>query len=94
MAKIQEIKVINIDERAIEVDSLSPDIQATVQLFNDWRQEAEDIRVQHLKAELALKALGQDILGMIREEEKKAAEAQAEAETPTEEPAAIVGEVV
>ena len=94
MAKIQEIKVINIDERAIEVDSLSPDIQATVQLFNDWRQEAEDIRVQHLKAELALKALGQDILGMIREEEKKAAEAQAEAEATTEEPAAIVGEVV
>lgn len=89
MAKLQEIKVINVDEIPYAVDQLSAEIQASVELYNTWRQETEDMRVQFVKGEMALKTLGQDILTLIRTEQEKAAEAQAAASTDP-----IVGEIV
>lgn len=83
MAQVQEIKVINVDDVAYEVDKLPKEIQDQVIQYNEWRQEHEDNRIKTVKVEYALQVLGQHILTAIRaEQEKAAAETTEGTDTP------------
>jgi hypothetical protein len=90
MAKVQEIKVINVDDVPYVVEALSSEIQSQVSQYNEWRQEHENARLEVVKIEFALQVLGQQILNSIRAEKEKA-EAAAAAAEPVEsvEPATI-----
>lgn len=77
MAKVQEIKVINVDDVPYVVDQLSKEIQDQVLQYNDWRQDHENSRLKTIQVEYALQVLGQQILGAIRAEKEKAEKAAA-----------------
>lgn len=71
--KVQEIKILNIENVPHVVEEMSKDIQNMVAQYNEWRQHLEDHRSEMAKAELALEALSNRIMVAIKQE-KEAAE--------------------
>ena len=92
MAKVEEVKVLNIDEVPYAVDSMSAEVQEMVEVFNDWnRKEAEivdDLRI--IRA--AKNNLSMQIIQQVREEKEEAEAAEDNTEAPAVETAEVPAE--
>lgn len=86
MPKVDELKIINIDEVPYAVDSLSEVVQGQVALFNEWHQKEADAKGELMLVSAAKETLSRQIITSIRAEieEAKAAE-ESPAETTTSE---------
>lgn len=86
MPKVDELKIINIDEVPYAVDALSEVVQGQVALFNEWHQKEADAKGELMLVSAAKETLSRQIITSIRAEieEAKAAE-EAPAETTTSE---------
>lgn len=97
VTKVEPLKVINIDDVPYAVDDLSQDVQDRVEIYNSWRQEHADQRMELLKTENAMNNISREIISLIRAERaKEEAEAkgkeaapEAEASAEGEAPAAV-----
>ena len=86
MPKVEEVKVLNIDETPYAVDGMSEEIQALVAVYNEWNQKLADARDNFAMIQAATNDLSRSIILKVREE-KEAAEADEgeTAEAPAEE---------
>lgn len=90
-----DITTLNIDEVTYEVADLSEEVQALVQVYNNWNKREEGIRerMQEVQAEATIlgaakQTLSAQIVNKVREEAAAAAAAEAPAANVTEPPAA------
>lgn len=82
MAKVEDIKVLNIDDVPYAVDAMSDEVKAMVEVFNEWNQQEADARNALSMIMAAKNDLSRRIILQVREE-KEAAEAPEEgAEAP------------
>ena len=84
MPKVEEIKVLNVDEKVLAVDSQSDEVQALVATYNEWNQDLANAQKAHAQIRAAVQALSGQIIQTIRQEAAnaeaaKAAAAEAEA---------------
>ena len=86
MPKVDELKIINIDEVPYAVDAMSDAVKGQVSLFNEWHQREADAKGELMLVSAAKETLSRQIITTIRAEieETKAAE-EAPAETTTSE---------
>jgi hypothetical protein len=78
--KVEPLRIINIDDTPIAVDELSDEIKQRVDIYNVWRQDHADLRLDILKIENAMNNVSREIISLVRAE-KAEEEAKAEAET-------------
>ena len=79
MPKVEEIKVLNVDDNVLAVDAQSEEVKALVATYNEWNQDLADRQKEHAQIRAAVQALSQQIIGTIRQE-KEAAVQKAAAE--------------
>lgn len=87
MPKVEEIKVLNVDDNVLAVDSQSDEVKALVSTYNEWNQDLADAHKAHAQIRAAVQALSGQIIATIRQETataKAAAEAAAEEAVGTE----------
>lgn len=96
MPTIDPLTVINIDGAPHVVAQMSDEVQAVVEIYNEWRQREVDARNDLLLVQSALRDLGQNLVNRVREEQAAAAEAAAvaAAEAAEDQPAPEVTAVV
>lgn len=95
MPKVDDIKVLNIDETPYAVDSMSDEVKNLVEVYNEWNQDLADAQKEFAQKRAAVQSLSNQIIQTVRQEKaqaeaaaaQEAAEA-AEGEAPAEEPAA------
>lgn len=95
MPKVEDIKVLNIDETPYAVDSMSEEVKNLVEVYNEWNQDLADAQKEFAQKRAAVQSLSNQIIQTVRQEKaqaeaaaaQEAAEA-AEGEAPAEEPAA------
>jgi predicted nucleic acid-binding Zn-ribbon protein len=88
MPKVTDITVLNIDEKPYAVESLSDEVKALVDIYNEWNRKEADVRDELTRFQAAKETLSRQIIGKVREgiaAEEAAAVAAAEAETATTE---------
>lgn len=74
MAKVEEIKVLNIDGDKKTVEDLPEEAQQLVQVYNEWNQEEADLRQQLMKTQSAKNELSRQIIAKVREHEEGGSE--------------------
>lgn len=88
MPKVEDIKVLNIDEVPYAVDSMSDEVKQLVTVYNEWNQDLANAQKDFAQVRAAVQSLSNQIITQVRkekaEEEAKAAEAKAEAEKKAE----------
>lgn len=90
MPKVEEIKVLNVDETVLAVDAQSDEVKALVATYNEWNQDLADRQKEHAQIRAAVQALSQQIIHTIRlEKEKAAAEETAKVEAAKVEEAKV-----
>lgn len=82
MKKVEEIKVITIDEVPYAVDQMSETVQQLVDVYNDWNQKEMEARSHLMMISAAKNDLSRQIVQQVRAD-KEAAEA-AKADNTTE----------
>ena len=94
MPKVEEIKVLNVDDKVLAVDAQSEEVKALVATYNEWNQDLADRQKEHAQIRAAVQALSQQIIHTIRLEkekaEKKAADEKAAEEAAKVEEAAKI----
>lgn len=83
MPKVTDITVLNIDETPYAVESLSDEVKALVDIYNDWNHKEADVRDELTRFQAAKETLSRQIITKVREEI-----AGDETETTEAEPAA------
>lgn len=81
MKKVEEISTINVGDVAYEVANLPENIKELVSMYNAWRQEEMDVRLQLTKTVMALEELGRRIVASIQKVESDKAAAEVGTET-------------
>ena len=88
MPKVTDITVLNIDEVPYAVESLSDEVKALVEIYNDWNQKEAEVRDELTRFQAAKETLSRQIIGKVREQVAADAEAANDAEeAPTDAPA-------
>ena len=87
MAKVEDIKVLNIDEVPYAVDAMSDEVKAMVEVFNSWNQREADVREELSMVMAAKNDLSRRIILQVRQE-KEAAEGGSDTEASAEAPVA------
>jgi len=82
MPKVQEIKIINVDNVEYAVDAMSDTCKQLVAIFNEWNQKESDAKGELALVQAAKETLSRQIINQIRNEQ---AEAQAASEAPAAE---------
>jgi len=72
MPKVEEIKVLNVDETVLAVDAQSEEVKTLVATYNEWNQDLADKQKEHAQIRAAVQALSQQIIHTIRLEKEKA----------------------
>lgn len=73
--RAEEIKVLTVDGTTYVVSDLSQNVQRLVQIYNHWRQQQVDARLELSKIDAALRSLSNEIvLAMQKEQEEATAE--------------------
>ena len=93
MAKVEDVKVLNIDDVPYAVDSMSDEVQQMVAIFNEWNQQEADVRNQLALVQAAKNDLSRRIILQVRKE-KEEAEAEAGENVTAEAVAASEGSEV
>lgn len=92
MAKVEDVKVLNIDGTPYAVDSMSDQVKQLVAIYNEWNQDEADARNRLMQVSAAKNDLSRQIIMQVRQEkeaaEATAAEGEAANEAAPEEPAA------
>jgi len=87
MPKGTDITVLNIDEVPYAVESLSDEVKALVEIYNDWNQKEAEVRDELTRFQAAKETLSRQIIGKVREQVAADAEAANDAEeAPTDAP--------
>ena len=79
MPKVEDIKVLNIDEVPYAVDSMSAEVKQLVEVYNEWNQDLANAQKDFAQKRAAVQSLSNQIITQVRTE--KAQEAAAAAET-------------
>ena len=90
MPKVTDITVLNIDDTPYAVESLSEEVQALVEIYNEWNRKEADVRDELTRFQAAKETLSRQIITKVREQistsaavDEAAAQAAAEAtDTP------------
>jgi hypothetical protein len=88
MPKVTDITVLNIDEVPYAVESLSAEVQALVDIYNDWNRKEAEVRDELTRFQAAKETLSRQIIGKVREQtaaDEAAAAANDAEDVPTEE---------
>jgi len=86
MQKVTDISVLDVDGKPYAVDSLTDEIKALVEVYNDWNRKEAEVLDELTRFRAARETLSRQIIGKVREhlaeeEEKvKAAEMSKEEE--------------
>lgn len=88
MPKVEEVKVLNIDEVPYAVDTMSEAVQSMVVRYNEWNQKEADARDAFMMVSAAKNELSRQIIIQVRAE-KEAAEAEAATDGGQGEAAAV-----
>jgi len=68
MPKVTDITVLNIDEVPYAVESLSAEVQALVDIYNDWNRKEAEVRDELTRFQAAKETLSRQIIGKVREQ--------------------------
>ncbi len=79
MPKVEEIKVLNVDEKVLAVDAQSEEVKGLVATYNEWNQDLADAQKDHAQIRAAVQALSGQIIQTIRQEAATAEAAKVEA---------------
>jgi len=93
MPKVTDITVLNIDEKPYAVESLTDEIKALVEVYNEWNRKEADVRDELTRFQAAKETLSRQIIGQVREHIEAEEAAAAEAEAATEDKP-VEGEVL
>ncbi len=77
MPTVNDITVLNIDETPYAVESLSEEVQALVDVYNNWNRKESDARGELAILQAAKQTLSAQIVNKVREETAAAVEAEA-----------------
>lgn len=86
MKKVEDIKILNIDDVPYAVDAMSDAVKEMVDLFNDWNKKEVEARSHLLMVMSAKTDMSNKIVQQVRKEQaeaKAAAEAKAVAADDT-----------
>jgi hypothetical protein len=78
--KVEPIKVLTFEGQSYDIAQMSESVQRLVDIYNDWRQQETDARIEMLKTQAALRDITREIIGAIKTETEGAKE-EAPAET-------------
>lgn len=67
MPKVTDITVLNIDETPYAVESLTDEIIALVDVYNEWNRKEADVRDELTRFQAAKETLSRQIIGKVRE---------------------------
>jgi len=79
MPKVTDITVLNIDETPYAVESLSAEVQALVEVYNEWNRKEADVRDELTRFQAAKETLSRQIISKVREGIEEEAEVEATA---------------
>ena len=79
MPTVNDITVLNIDETPYAVESLSEEVQALVEVYNNWNQKESDARGELAILQAAKQTLSAQIVNKVRDEQAAAEAAPTEA---------------
>ena len=63
----EDIKVLNVDGTPHVVNDLPEGVQRMVEIYNNWRQEEIDAKMEVMKVEGAMRNLSGEIIQAVRE---------------------------
>lgn len=93
MPKVQEIKILNVDEKPYAVETMSEQVQQLVEIYNEWAQDQSDAKQNLMLVSAAMERLSQQIIEIVRKEQAEAeAEAAGEGEEAGDDAKTPVGE--
>jgi len=75
MPKVEDIKILNIDEKPYTVDSLGPQVKELIDIYNEWNGEEAELRSKLMVYQAAKETLSQQIMTKAREHLDEAAKA-------------------
>lgn len=76
MPKVVDITVLNIDDVPYAVETLPEEVQALVEIYNEWNRKEAEVRDELTRFHAAKETLSRQIVTKVREylESKKAEE--------------------
>lgn len=77
--KLEPISILTIDGVPHVVKELPETVQQLVAIYNDWRQEESDAKMEMLKCQAAIRDLSNEISSIIRAQ----AQEKQQSSTPT-----------
>jgi len=78
MPKVQDIKILNVDNTEYLVDTLSDNCKHLVSVYNEWNQKEADARDQVAILQAAKEQLSRQIVNQIRAEQAQQTASDAE----------------
>lgn len=78
MLKVEETKVVTIDDNARTVEELPEKARQLVKFYDDWKQRELEARSALLMAQTAMQAMANQIVLAVKEEEEAKAAANTE----------------
>jgi hypothetical protein len=84
MLQIQPTTTISIDDKVLDVTSMSPEIQQMVQYLDDWRQRELDTTSELLMIRGAMRDIQNTLLQSIQKAQTASAEKEADPEEVAE----------
>ncbi len=73
MPKVEDIKVLNIDEVPMAVDSMSTEVKQLVEVYNEWNQDLANAQKDFAQKRAAVQSLSNQIITQVRQEKAKEA---------------------
>ena len=71
MYKIEDTKVINIDDTPIAVDSLSDEIKSLIEMYDDFRRDETLAKHELIKVQAALRDIQREIITNINKKDNQ-----------------------
>lgn len=82
MPKVEDVKTLNIDGTAYEVDTMSVEVKKMVEVFNEWNHDEAIQRQNLMKTQAAKNDLSRQIILQVRKDlEPEKVEAEEEPAT-------------
>ncbi len=78
--RVEETKVVTIDDQTLAVDTLPDNVQQLVAFYDDWKQREMDLRSELMAMQAAMRTMQQQIAQAVKTSQEAAAKATAEAE--------------
>lgn len=76
MIKVDDVKILNIDEVPYEVEKMSKEVQSMVSVFNGWNQRDAEVADELTMVRAAKNDLSRNIILQVRKELQEAAESE------------------